>query len=162
MKKNTLIPIAIMLAIIGAAAAYKLWPRIVPWDECSEVYRRYADTPGVNAAYIKDYQVNDTVTVSVTLLEATDSAGWTSLKKDFKIEAILDSIQGRININETTKSMRLAPKKNYNLQNDPIKANNDMIVTLYFNHIICIFHLENDEQYNAIRNKQIKDLNPNY
>ena len=162
MKKNTLIPIAIMLAIIGAAAAYKLWPRIVPWDKCSEVYRRYADTPGVNAAYIKDYPVNDTVTVSVTLLEAIDSTGWTSLKKDFKIEAILDSIQGLVELNETARNLRLAPKTDYNLPKDSVMANNDLIITLFHSHIICIFHLENKEQYHVIYKKQFNEMNPKF
>ncbi len=92
MRRTWLISALLCLAIVGGAVAYKLWPRTVPLAECSEVYRRYADTPGINAAYIKDYRVNDSVTVCVTLLEALDSSSWDSLKNDFKIEAVLDSM----------------------------------------------------------------------
>ncbi len=165
MRRTWLISALLCLAIVGGAVAYKLWPRTVPLAECSEVYRRYADTPGVNAAYIKDYRVNDSVTVCVTLLEALDSSSWDSLKKDFKIEAVLDSmykVHGPIEINEIAKNMRLAPKWDYNLPKDSIFTNNDFIVTTFYRHIICIFHLESREQYNAVRNKQFDEMNPKF
>lgn len=73
--------------VAGVAVVYviKSHPRTVPWDACSEVYRRYANTDGVQATYIQDYRVNDTLTVNVTLLQATDSAGWQQLIADFEI-----------------------------------------------------------------------------
>ena len=165
MRRTWLISALLCLAIVGGAVAYKLWPRTVPLAECSEVYCRYADTPGINAAYIKDYRVNDSVTVCVTLLEALDSSSWDSLKNDFKIKAVLDSmykVHDPIEINETTKNMRLAPKWDYNLPKDSIFTNNDFIVTTFYRHIICIFHLENKGQYHAIRNKQFDEIKPKF
>ncbi len=165
MIRRSIVTICILLCAVGGAVAYKMWPRTVPLAECSEVYRRYADTPGINAAYIKDYRVNDSVTVCVTLLEALDSSSWDSLKNDFKIEAVLDSmykVHGPIEINETTKNMRLAPKCDYNLPKDSIFTNNDFIVTTFYRHIICIFHLENKDQYHAIRNKQFDEIKPKF
>ena len=164
MKTNRIL--TLLLAALLVALAVEVVYALNLWNirgvQPSEVYRRYADTPGVNAAYIKDYQVNDTVTVSVTLLEAIDSTGWTSLKKDFKIEAILDSIQGLVELNETARNLRLAPKTDYNLPKDSVMANNDLIITLFHSHIICIFHLENKEQYHVIYKKQFNEMNPKF
>ena len=162
MIRRWLITLALLCLAVVLGYMWHRCARTVPLSECSDIYRRYADTPGVNAAYIKDYRVNDTMTVSATLLEAVDSTGWASLKKEFKIEALLDSIQGHNEINETSRSIRLAPKKDYNLPTDSTLTNNDLIITLFFNHIICIFHIENREQYNAVRNKQFNDMNPKF
>ena len=83
--KQFLLPAIIFLAIVLVALAVRLWPRTIPFDQCSDVYKRYAAVDGVVATFIKDYKVNDTVFVDVTLLEATDSVSWTTLKKDFDV-----------------------------------------------------------------------------
>lgn len=164
MKINRICTLVTLLALLLLAATLvyglNLWN--IRGVQTSDVYRRYADTPGVNAAYIKDYRVNDSVTVCVTLLEAIDSAGWASVKKDFKVEAVLDSICDFFELNKTSKNMRLAPKKDYNLTKDSVISNNDLIVTTFYNHIICIFHIESKKQYDAVRNKQFDEMNPKF
>ena len=165
MIRRWTITLVIICVAVVLGTVWHRCARTVPLAECSEVYRRYADTPGINAAYVKDYRVNDSVTVCVTLLEALDSSSWDSLKNDFKIEAVLDSmykVHGPIEINETAKNMRLAPKWDYNLPKDSIFTNNDFIVTTFYRHIICIFHLENKNQYHAIRNKQFDEIKPKF
>ena len=87
MKTNRILRIllAVLIAALAVEVAYcfNLWN--IRGVKPSEVYNRYKDVPGVNAAYIKDYRVNDSVTVSVTLLEASDSASWAGLKQDFNV-----------------------------------------------------------------------------
>ena len=166
MKINRICTVVTLLALLLLAATLvyglNLWN--IRGVQTSEVYNRYKDVPGVNAAYIKDYRVNDSVTVCVTLLEALDSTSWGSIKKEFKIVAFLDSVYvySNIDLNETTKILRLAPKNDYNLPSDSIIANNDLIVTNFFYHTICIFHLENEKQYFAICKKQFNDINPKF
>ncbi|MBR4505919.1 MAG: hypothetical protein IKP21_04005, partial [Bacteroidales bacterium] len=70
--------VAVVLALAGITAAAR-WHRLFPTGEVSELYRAYMDTPGVDATFIRGFQVNDTVSVDVTLLQATDSAGWATL-----------------------------------------------------------------------------------
>lgn len=164
MRTNRLLKVFFLLLLVVISAIlifrFNLWN--IRGVEPSEVYRQWEDAKGVQASFIKDYRVNDTVAVDITLLEAYDSVGWLSLKKDFKIIAILDSIFGHTEINETTKNIRLAPKNNYNLPADHIVENNDLIVTNFHNHIICIFHIKNEEQYYAICNKQFDEMNPKF
>ena len=59
---------------MGGGAAIKFLPRTVPYSQCSEVYKRYCEVEGIRATYLKDYRLNDTVTVGVTLLEAETEA----------------------------------------------------------------------------------------
>jgi hypothetical protein len=85
MKRKVIIPLVVFLAILGIGAATKYRPHTVPWEECSEVYRQYATTDGVRASFLKNYPLNDTVTVDVTLLESTDTSGWQKLYNDFNL-----------------------------------------------------------------------------
>ena len=50
--------------------------------EPSDIYCRYAPMPGVDATFVKAYPVNDTLSVDVTLLQATDTAAWRQLIDD--------------------------------------------------------------------------------
>ncbi len=85
MTRRTLITLLLFVVAIGGALAWKYWPRTVPWDECSALYRQYAHADGIEATFLRGYRVNDTLAIDVTLLQATDSAGWQHLRKDIKI-----------------------------------------------------------------------------
>ena len=161
MIRRWTITLVIICVAVVLGTVWHRCARTVPLAECSEVYRRYADTPGVNAAYIKDYRVNDSVTVCVTLLEATDSASWENLQEDFKVK-IPDEVLKIMNGEIPNRNIKLAPKNDYRLPMDTVFTNNDFIVTLRHNHIISIFHLESREQYNAVRNKQFDEMNPKF
>ncbi len=83
----------IFLAVLGVALAVRLWPRTVPFDQCSDLYKQYANVEGIDATFIKDYKVNDTLTLDVTLLEATTDSGWQALCADFAIIDIVEAIE---------------------------------------------------------------------
>ena len=82
MKRSWLITILICLLLLCGGGAVLLLPQVVPFDQCSDVYKRYADMDGVDATFIKDYKVNDSIRVNVTLLQATDSVSWNIIAKD--------------------------------------------------------------------------------
>ena len=78
-----------IVVLTGIAAALVtlvviLAPRTVPLSQCSEVYRRYCDVPGIQASFIKNKQINDTLRLDMTLLEAQDSANYVWLLKDLE------------------------------------------------------------------------------
>ena len=66
----------LLLAVV-CLAVYRC--HTVPLSQCSEVYRRYHDLPGIQASFIKDKQINDTLRVDMTLFEAEDSTSFASL-----------------------------------------------------------------------------------
>lgn len=148
--KQFLLPAIIFLAIVLVALAVRLWPRTVPFDQCSDVYKRYAAVDGVDATFIKDYKVNDTVFVDVTLLEATDSAGWTTLKKDFEVPNPSPNVQQFIDNGEDLIYVKLIPKSTTTdtlLNSYP----NNVLAISHLNRTLTVFHIKNKEELNAVR-----------
>ena len=88
MKRSWLITAIVCLLLLGGGTAVILMPQVVPYSQCSDVYKHYAEVDGIDATFIKDYKVNDTLTVNVTLLQATDSAGWARLQEDFILQPL--------------------------------------------------------------------------
>ena len=65
MKRNRLILATIPLVVLGILALVKLFPRTVPLEECSPLYRQYAGHEDIEATFVKDYPVDDTTLVDV-------------------------------------------------------------------------------------------------
>ena len=116
----------------------------------SELYTRYENVEGIDVSFIKDYKVNDTVFVDVTVLEATDSTGWSVLQKEFKLSGYHSNEH-----NEATKDItyRYAPKNEYSQCTDTTNIlNNDCVATNYTDNIICVFHIVDEKSRIAISN----------
>ena len=163
MKTNRILRIVLALPVMALATevAFRLNLWNIRGVQASDVYYRYKDTPGVNAAYIKDYRVNDTLTISATVLEAIDSTSWEDMQNDFNVklpDVVLKFMNGKL----PKRDIKLVPKYDYHLPMDSVFVNNDLIVTMRHSHIICIFHIENQEQYHAVYKKQFNDMNPKY
>lgn len=148
--KQLILPAIIFLAIVLVALAVRLWPRTVPFDQCSDLYQRYAAVDGVDATFIKDYKVNDTVFVDVTLLEATDSVIWTTLKKDFEVPNPPPDVQQFIDNGEDLISVKLIPKST---TTDTIlySYSNNLLAISHLKRTLTVFHTKNKEELNAVR-----------
>lgn len=147
---------------LTVALTVMLWrccPRTVPLSQCSEVYQRYHDVPGIQAAFIKNKRINDTTTADMTLLTATDSAGWEFLKKTFDIKELPSELMKQLMIDETGIAIKLFPKDHPGAPMDAIFENNDAAAISREKHTVCIFHIISSEQYNSIVYKNVYDLN---
>lgn len=98
MKARTIIALLTLL-LAGGAAAWKFIPHTLSHDECSDVYRHFADMQmeGVRVTYVRDKVVNDTLRLPVTLLQAESDAGWAILDSLFGLKADRNKL-----INDTT------------------------------------------------------------
>lgn len=87
MRKRNIIIVSILfvLSVAGGILAVRYLPGVVPYRKCSEVYKQYSKVEGVRATYVKDFRLNDTLVVGVTLLEATSDDGWSTLKDNFEL-----------------------------------------------------------------------------
>ena len=72
MNKRNIITVAVCLVAVCLVLVVKCHPRTLPIEECSQVYKDYADDPHVAVAFIKDFPVNDTLRVDVTTLRALE------------------------------------------------------------------------------------------
>lgn len=150
MKKSWPITILFCLLIIGGGAAVILWPRTVPFEQCSEIYQKYANMEDVSASFIKDYKVNDTVYVDVTLLEATDSVGWVTLKKDFDIPNPSPNFQQRIDSGKNMIGVKII-SKSIAVDTTSKEYPNNLLAISYLNHTLTIFHIKNDVEKHAVK-----------
>lgn len=99
MRHRRLIIIILSLLLVGGAAAWKFLPHTLSYDECSDVYRHFADMrlPGVRVTYVQDKIINDTLRLPVTLLQAETDEGWAAIDSLFGLTADRNKL-----INDTT------------------------------------------------------------
>lgn len=154
MKKSWPITILFCLLIIGGGAAVILWPRTVPLQECSEIYQKYANVEDVRASFIKDYKVNDTVFVDVTLLEAINSAGWDILKKDFELPNLPAELQQLVDNGADLVFTKSIPKTKTDTSNSP----NDLLAISHLKHTLTVFHIEDETVKHAIMRHNYKGI----
>ena len=149
---NRLINILIFVVIVGGAAARLLPPAVAYWRS-SEVYRRYCEVEGVRATYIKNFPLNDTLAIGVTLLEATDSAGWEVLLRDFCITPLPPEVLAFLDSNSV--DLLLASKDDYCKGRDSITLNNDVIAVSYYRQKMSVFSIVTEKQLDAIIEHQV-------
>ena len=141
----------IVATVLGVCAvvAWRWLPRPLPPEECSELYRAYMDTPGVDATFIRGFQVNDTVSVDVTLLQTTDSAGWATLLGNVRLheeeKELIASWEEK-----SLATLYYFPKGHLNLPPDTTLLNNDILAIDWAKQTLAIFHITDIEQQMAI------------
>ena len=140
--------VAVVLALAGITAAAR-WHRLFPTGEVSELYRAYMDTPGIDATFIRGFQVNDTLSVDVTLLQATDSAGWATLLGNVRMSEELEEDFKLFN-HEKKVVVQSFPKGHPGLPPDPAFLNNDILAVDWAEETISIFHITDTKQLFAI------------
>ena len=141
--------------VVGAMLAWGYLTRVVPYWQSSEVYKRYSEVEGVRATYIKDFRVNDTVTVGVTLLEATTDSGWAVLQEDFGVPAVPEGYE-KYYYDSNRVSTKMYPKS-VPLYIDGDTLMNDLIAISRYKHCICHFVITSKEKKNLIMHKHYKD-----
>lgn len=129
-----------------------MWPRTVPLEQCSEIYQKYVNEENVRVSFIKGFRVNDSVFVDVTLLEATDSAGWSILKKDFEVPALPLELQQLIDNGEDLIFTKSIPKSEI----DALGVPNDLLAISHLTYTLTVFHIGNATEKHAIMRQNYK------
>lgn len=133
----------LLLAAMAVTATFAVrgCQRTVPLEECSELYRRYADSPHLEVAFIRDFPVNDTLSLDVTTLTALDSIGWEILKTDFRIHPVPEFAQQQIGQGKDIISLKLVSKDNPMLGMDTAcLLNNNTIGISRLHHTVSVFY----------------------
>ena len=149
MKKKWIIIVVVTVGIVGILAAFKYWLRTVPLDECSPLYRQYAGHEGIKASFVKDYPVDDTTLVDVTLLSATTDSAWESLCHDFVPYEFADSSDYINNLIHNTSSIKIIPVSENDCRKkvkpSTTEKHNSVFLSAKMKEI-CIFHINKKEQ----------------
>lgn len=83
MKGRWLIVTLAVLLCAGGVLLWKYGGRLFRDGDVSETYLKYKDVPGVDATFVKDFAIMDSVRADVTMLRAFDSLTWRQLFCDF-------------------------------------------------------------------------------
>ena len=156
MKKRHYIALAIVLAGVAACAWIILHPRQLPVEECGDVFQRYWQVDGVDASFMKDFPVNDTLRLDVTTLQARDSAGWEQLKKDFHLPELPEKSRKKIEKGIDVISIRYAPIADPTARMDTscLLENNILGISRLYK-TISIFHTHTEAEQDAIIDNQL-------
>ena len=154
MKRTGLITLAACFAVLVMAVVVIRYPRTVPLEECSDVYKRYKDVEGVRATYIKDFRVNDTLTIGVTLLEATTDSGWAKLVSKFNVPVEMVELAKSnpdidIWVGQALKDRPEVLCDVSELNEEEAQELEIMTISMQM-HTICIFHTCNKQEMDAI------------
>lgn len=156
MRKHRLIATVLLLAAVLATVLCALWPRSVPLEECSEAYRSHAGSSHIASAYLKDFRVDDTVRVGVTVLEALDSAGWAQLLLDYAVPSLPPEAESLMTENQV--NIRYVAREDTSLPETGPHTGIDLLVFSYAKLTLSIFHIESETQINAILMNQLNKL----
>ena len=129
----------------------------LPW-QCSKLYWQYRDQGGIEASYVRDYPVDDTTLVDVTLLHATTDSAWESLCHEFILPEFPDLVIENI-IHGHSVTQWTASIDDPQIVVTPTSTSvYDLVAIAPQVEIIYIFHPENKSQTDAIITKLVTEL----
>ena len=157
--KHSWIIVTLCSLLIIAGACLMLMPRTVPIDQCSDVYRQYQGREGLEVSFVKQYRVNDTTAVDVTLIHATTDSAWNVLSRKFDI-FIIPAEYKKLFEKYNPVDFKLVSKNNPEVPRDKETDTCDLLVTYRKTKSFYIFHLDNINQFNAIVDNKVHELSP--
>ena len=151
-NKRPLFVVLLCLLLAGGVVLVLLPCSPMPW-QCSKLYWQYRGQEGIEASYVKQYPVDDTTLVDVTLLHATTDSAWIELcHKTFPYN-YPDSLKENV-IYGNSQSQWVASKDDIRKNVIPTDTTqcNLVFLSARINYII-VFHSENKAQVSKIYDK---------
>jgi hypothetical protein len=154
-----------VLLLASAVATVRLAPRLFPSQYVSDIYRAYADQPGIEATFLHNFPVNDTLSLDVTTLKATTDSAWAFLQNEFGITILPPEIEKLLSEGATSVDTWLALENNLK-ESISIKKykpeekipNLRLVAVNRKDRTISIFTSETKEQRLALLSKKINEL----
>lgn len=148
MIRRWILTILVSLILIGGAVFVIVMPRVVPFSKTSDIYKQYASTDNIQATFIKDMTINDSVAVDVTLLEAKDSAGWERLKEEF---GVAEFFEGTPEDQYARRVIAWRAPNGKPTERIEEKHDDDWSVSVApAQRSVCVFHTKTDEESKAV------------
>lgn len=148
-KKRFWLLIAI-LAVVEALAFFLVmqWKYFFPSHEVSEIYTSYENVKGIDVSFIKDFQVNDTLFVDVTVLEATTDSAWDELKRDFVLTEAINECDDNTDIK---RIMAWRAPKGKPAEHFKTKKPDDWgVAVIPSKKSVTIFHNKNEKENDVV------------
>lgn len=155
LKVTVLCALALVLA---AVVTYRCGT--LPLSRASEVCRHFAHRPGVKASFVEGMQINDSVEVDVTLLQACDSLTYTRMLVELgKSEEFVGDVM-KMSDDKEKSFTGLNPRGNMGRPPEANDVNNEVTTVYPGRYLVAVFHTKTEKQVDAVLeeslNKQIK------
>lgn len=153
MKHRWVIVCLVALLCAGAVAVVKYRHSI--WGDVmvSETYSHYVDNTDVEATFVRDFRVNDSVTVDVTLLKAKNDKMWMELKSRFcniNIDEVPEQYRDLV-LNGDGICVNKYPANRPDLPvTDTTTADIELAVADNRQHTVYVFHADTQESASMI------------
>lgn len=158
MRRTILILLALLAALLTLAAVQYVRR---PDSSLAPLYDTYRHHPGLRTALIYDYPVDDSTTVDMLLLTASDSAAWQWMTREFNIRKPSPAQQRRIDNGNNVCRIYHAEKTNPRERCAFVPGESNLVVVSLNMKTVSIFDIETAQQKSAIIKKQVQDLKVN-
>ena len=153
--------LCLLAATVPAALVYR--SHTLPLSQCSELYRNYLGNPHIRAAFIKDFPINDTLSVDALTLQADSDSAWCELMADFGIPKEM------IELYKSDKELFVGEKISSIIKyciekNNPQKRasmtdpNSWLVIGSHTKRSLCIFITEDSNQKDLISLTELKKV----
>ena len=165
MKKHYFILSALGIILIALLALNKGLPKDSPPEECSPIYHKYLNDPDINATFLKDFRINDTLALNAIILQPSNPDGWHRLAYDFnfldKKDFYLSGKRGLSNFLIPKNLPDSTPYSGVPIPSDSLSSFPDFVSIALHKQQICIFHTNNMNEVTAIFEKLSNDITNN-
>ena len=151
-NKRPLFVVLLCLLLAGGVVLALIPCSPMPW-QCSKLYWQYRGQEGIKATYVKQYPVDDTTLVDVTLLHATTDSAWESLCIAFTPYEFTDSNKYINNLIHDTTSVtfRAVSKDDPHQKTKPdTTCDYNLLVISAKVKSVGIFQIETKSQFDVI------------
>ena len=151
-NKRPLFVVLLCLLLAGGVVLALIPCSPMPW-QCSKLYWQYRGQEGIKATYVKQYPVDDTTLVDVTLLHATTDSAWESLCHEFVPYEFADSNKYINNLIHDTTSVtfRAVSKDDPHQKTKPdTTCDYNLLVISAKVKSVGIFQIETKSQFDVI------------
>ena len=151
-NKRPLFVVLLCLLLAGGVVLALIPCSPMPW-QCSKLYWQYRGQEGIKATYVKQYPVDDTTLVDVTLLQATTDSAWESLCIAFTPYEFSDSNKYINNLIHDTTSVtfRAVSKDDPHQKTKPdTTCDYNLLVISAKVKSVGIFQIETKSQFDVI------------
>lgn len=111
-----------------------------------QLYKQYASRPGLTVAQVDGFKLNDSVGVDVVMLQAENDEAWQKLIKEFDIRGTETVVSWLGNPQKPAQRMKWTGR--------PVMR----VVASHKRHTIAFYHLENEQQYDALIDYQMQGM----
>lgn len=129
----------------------------------TELYKRYAEQPGVKVASVNGFPIDSNSRVDVTVIEAEDDEGWAWMKREFHIGDLSPEQQAGLTEGYDAvlfaRRSRSNPSENAPVKNEEVDiAGSCYLGISYLNQAVYIFCADSEEQYDAVVSLLVKKI----